>query len=62
MESTPTTAPSSVTGRWRMWLSVMMRRHSPTVCLRETEITGLLMISATFVSFDKRPCSTTLRA
>ena len=45
-----------------MRLSVMMRMQSPTVWLGVTEMTGLLMISATVVSLEERPWRMTLRA
>ncbi len=62
IETTPSTTSSSTTGRCRIRLSVMIRMHSPTECCRVTEITGLLMISDTCVSFDDLPCRITFRA
>ena len=43
-------------------LSVISRMHSSTVCDGDTVMTGVVMISATRVSFDDRDCSTTFRA
>ena len=62
MEIMPTILPPSITGRCRTLFSVTMRMHSPTVCCGETEITGLLMISETAVSFEERPLRMILRA
>jgi len=62
IETTPTTVLPSSTGRCRMRFFVMMCMHSPTVFFGETEITGLLMISDTCVSFDNRPWRITFLA
>ena len=62
MEITPTTSPSSNTGRWRIRLSVMSAMQSSLVWSRRTQHTSVVMISLTEVSSDDLPFSATFRA
>ncbi|MOA00115.1 hypothetical protein D3C78_1194630 [compost metagenome] len=62
MDSRPSSWPSSTTGRWRRWRSVMMVMQVSMVWWVSTVTTGELMIALTGVPIDERPSSTSLRA
>ena len=55
IETMPTTRPSSTTGRWRMFFSVMRAMHSRVLARGVTQITLAVMISSTRVVSEERP-------
>jgi hypothetical protein len=62
MDTTPTTAPASSTGRWRKRPSVIICMHACAVSSRPTVATSAVMMSRTGVVAEDRPSSTTFLA
>ena len=58
----PSNWPSSTTGRWRRWRSVIRFMQVSTLCFESTLTTGALMIALIGVPMDERPLRTILRA
>src|SRR5690606_19869025 len=62
IETRPTTRPFSSTGRWRMRRVVIRPLQVWAVSVGDTVTTWRVMICATGVSAEERPCRITLRA